>query len=112
MHLGGGCSIIGINHTRTSTKTTIYGQNWDAHPDQRDTIIFVIAHQKERPSIAWMGEAGLICRMAGMNSAGIGLGGNTLSVTRPLTLADCLFNLLTGILWIRIISLTRWRLPP
>lgn len=84
MHLGGGCSIIGINHTRTSTKTTIYGQNWDAHPDQRDTIIFVIAHQKERPSIAWMGEAGLICRMAGMNSAGIGLGGNTLFCDAPI----------------------------
>ena len=112
MHLGGGCSIIGINHTRTSTKTTIYGQNWDAHPDQRDTIIFVIAHQKERPSIAWMGEAGLICRMAGMNSAGIGLGGNTLFCDAPIDFGGLPLQLLTGILWIRIISLTRWRLPP
>ena len=31
-----------------------------------------------------MGEAGLICRMAGMNSAGIGLGGNTLFCDAPI----------------------------
>ena len=84
LRLGGNCSVIGINHTRTATKTTIYGQNWDAHPVQRDTMIFVIAHQTDRPSIAWMGEAGLICRMAGINSAGIGLGGNTLFCDAPI----------------------------
>lgn len=82
--LGGGCSVVGLNHTRTAAKTTIYGQNWDADPSQRETMIFVIARQTDKPGIAWMGEAGLICRMAGINSAGIGLGGNTLFCDAPV----------------------------
>ncbi len=84
LRLGGGCSVVGINHTRTATGTTIYGQNWDAPPEQRDAMVFVIAHQIDKPSIAWIGEAGLICRMAGINSAGIGLGGNTLFCNSPI----------------------------
>ena len=84
LRLGGGCSVLGINHTRTASKTTIYGQNWDADPAQRETMVFVIAKQKDKPGIAWMGEAGLICRMAGINTAGIGLGGNTLFCDAPI----------------------------
>ncbi len=84
MKLAGGCSVIGANYSRTKTKTTIYGQNWDANPSQRDTLIFVIARQTDKPDIAWIGEAGLICRMAGINSSGIGLGGNSLFTNAPV----------------------------
>lgn len=84
LSLAGGCSVVGANHTRTATGTTIYGQNWDADPAQRETMVFVVARQKEKPDIAWAGEAGLICRMAGVNSAGIGLGGNTLFCNAPI----------------------------
>ena len=82
--LAGGCSVIGINHTRTASGTTIYGQNWDAPPEQKDTLVFIAARQKDKPNIAWIGESGLICRMAGMNSAGIGMGGNTLFTDAPI----------------------------
>lgn len=84
LRLAGGCSVVGVNHTRTAGKTTIYGQNWDAPHAQTPTLVFVIAVQKDRPDIAWIGEAGLLCRMSGMNSAGIGLGGNSLFTDAPI----------------------------
>lgn len=84
LRLAGGCSVVGANQTRTADKTTIYGQNWDAPHAQIPAIVFVIVKQKEKPDIAWVGEAGLLCRMAGMNSAGIGLGGNSLFTDAPI----------------------------
>lgn len=80
----GGCSVIGANGTRTVTGTTIYGQNWDYMPTQEKTLVFMIAKQINKPAIAWIGEAGLICRMAGLNSAGIGMGGNSLFSNGPI----------------------------
>lgn len=84
LRLSGGCSVLGVNHTRTVEGTTIYGQNWDAPHSQDSTIVFIIAEQKDKPDIAWIGEAGLLCRMSGMNSAGIGLGGNSLFTNAPI----------------------------
>lgn len=84
LRLSGNCSVVGANHTRTLSGTTIYGQNWDAHPAQFDTLVFVVLRQEDKPSIAWIGEAGLICRMAGINSAGVGLGGNSLFTNAPI----------------------------
>lgn len=80
----GGCSVMGITQKRTSTGTNLYCQNWDSSPAQLETLVFVIARQKDKPAIAWAGEAGLICRMGGMNDRGIGLGGNTLSTDAPI----------------------------
>lgn len=80
----GGCSVMGISQSRTSTGTNLYSQNWDSSPAQFPTLIFVIAHQNDKPAIAWAGEAGLICRMGGMNDCGIGLGANTLSTDAPI----------------------------
>ncbi len=84
LHLAGGCSVVGLNHTRTASGTTMYGQNWDAPHSQIPTIVFMIVKQEGKPDIAWAGEAGMICRMAGMNSAGIGLGGNSLFTDAPI----------------------------
>lgn len=84
LRLAGGCSVVGVNHTRTAEKTTIYGQNWDAPHAQVPTIVFMIVKQPDKPDIAWVGEAGLLCRMSGMNSAGIGMGGNSLFTDAPI----------------------------
>lgn len=80
----GECSVLGINQTRTKDHTNIYAQNWDSSYTQHDTIAFFVIDQPDKPSIAWIGEAGLLCRMGGMNSAGIGLGGNTLISDSPI----------------------------
>ena len=83
-NLSGECSVMGISQSRTATGTNLYAQNWDSTPSQIPTLIFVIARQIDKPAIAWAGEAGLICRMGGMNDCGIGLGGNTLSTNAPV----------------------------
>lgn len=80
----GGCTSVGANHTRTESGTTIYGQTWDYSPDQRDAVIFNITRQENKPSIAWIGDAGLICRMAGLNTKGLGLCVNALFTDGPL----------------------------
>lgn len=80
----GGCSVMGITQSRTASGTNIYSQNWDSNPAQYETLVFVIARQVNKPAIAWAGEAGLICRMGGMNDCGIGMGANTLSTNAPI----------------------------
>ena len=87
--------------SRTATGTNLYAQNWDSTPSQIPTLIFVIARQIDKPAIAWAGEAGLICRMGGMNDCGIGLGGNTLSTNAPVDFDGSHCSLHTGILWIK-----------
>lgn len=83
--LTGECSVVGIAQSRTATGTNLYSQNWDTNPEQFETLVFVIARQTDnKPSIAWTGEAGLLCRMGGMNDCGIGLGANTLSTNAPI----------------------------
>lgn len=80
----GGCSVMGITQSRTATGTNLYCQNWDSNPAQFPTLVFIIARQVDKPAIAWAGEAGLLCRMGGMNDCGIGLGANTLSTNAPI----------------------------
>lgn len=80
----GGCSVVGITQSRTASGTNLYAQNWDSNPSQLPTLVFIIARQVDKPAIAWTGEAGLICRMGGVNDCGIGLGGNTLSTNAPI----------------------------
>lgn len=82
--LAGECSVMGLTQTRTATRTNIYSQNWDSSPAQAETLVFVIARPDHGPAIAWTGEAGLICRMGGMNDCGIGMGGNTLCTDAPI----------------------------
>ncbi|MCI8887288.1 MAG: hypothetical protein HFG70_04300 [Hungatella sp.] len=82
--LTGDCSVIGITQSRTAGNTNLYSQNWDSSSSQIPTLIYMIVHQNDKPSIAWTGEAGLLCRMGGMNNCGIGLGGNTLSTNAPI----------------------------
>lgn len=83
-NLAGECSVMGITQSRTASGTNIYAQNWDTNPIQFETLVFIIARQKDKPTIAWTGEAGLLCRMGGMNDCGIGLGANTLSTNAPI----------------------------
>ena len=81
----GECSVMGLTQSRTKTQTNIYCQNWDTDREQFETLVFIIAYQTEgKPAIAWTTEAGLLCRMGGMNSCGIGLGANTLSTNAPI----------------------------
>lgn len=75
---------MGITQSRTATGTNLYCQNWDSNPSQLPTLVFIIARQTDKPAIAWAGEAGLLCRMGGMNDCGIGLGANTLSTNAPI----------------------------
>ena len=80
----GECSVMGISEARTATHTNLYCQNWDSSPAQAPTLAFFVIYQNDKPAIAWTGEAGLICRMGGMNDHGIGMGGNTLSTNSPI----------------------------
>ncbi len=85
LKLSGECSVLGISKSRTKDGSVLYAQNWDSAYAQADTLCFFILEQAGgKPSIAWIGEAGLLCRMGGMNSCGIGMGGNTLISDGPI----------------------------
>ena len=85
LRLGGRMLCIGYQpYAYCVPKRRSMGRIGMPDPAQRETMVFVIAKQKDKPGIAWMGEAGLICRMAGINTAGIGLGGNTLFCDAPI----------------------------
>ena len=78
------CTSIAVTGERTVDGATYVGQNWDNYPWSEECLIYHIIEQKNgKPSIAYCGEAGIICR-SGMNSAGLGDGVNTLTTNAPV----------------------------
>lgn len=79
------CTSIAVTGEKTVDGATYVGQTWDNYSWCDDCLIFHIIEQKNgKPSIAYCGEAGIICR-SGINSAGIGDGVNSLSTNAPVS---------------------------
>ncbi len=78
------CTVIAVTGERSKNGDTYIAQNWDNRTWARECLIFHVIHQDNgRPSIAYIGEAGIISRF-GMNSAGIGSGCNSLYSNSPV----------------------------
>lgn len=79
-----GCTSVAVTGEVTENGATYVGQTWDFLRYSIDSLIaHLIVPDDGRPSVFYIGEAGLISRM-GMNSCGIGGGVNSLSSTGPV----------------------------
>lgn len=82
--IGEACTSIVVTGERTVDGATYVGQNWDNYSWAKDCLIYHLIEQKNgKPSIAYCGEAGIICR-SGINSAGLGDCVNSLTTDAPV----------------------------
>ncbi|MGE4354143.1 MAG: C45 family autoproteolytic acyltransferase/hydrolase [Oscillospiraceae bacterium] len=82
-----GCTSVAVTGEVTSDSSTYVGQTWDFLKISMDSLIaHLIIPDDGRPSVFYVGEAGLISRM-GINSVGIGGGVNSLSTSGPVNLS-------------------------
>ena len=78
-----GCTSIAVTGEVTKDGHTYVGQTWDnLHACLNTMIAHLVIPDSGTPSFFYVGEAGIISRM-GMNSAGIGIGVNSLSTNGP-----------------------------
>lgn len=73
--LSDGCTVIGL--TQPASLNTIIAQNWDWIPPQKNNMLLLEIHSKEKPDIIMITEAGIIGKI-GFNSSGIGVCFNAL----------------------------------
>lgn len=79
-----GCTSFAVTGEVTDTGHTYVGQSWDnIHACQETLIAHLIIGKSTKPSVFYVGEAGIIGRM-GINSSGIGGGVNSLSTNGPV----------------------------
>jgi isopenicillin-N N-acyltransferase-like protein len=78
---GGGCTSAGILGTHTASGHLLLGQNWDWHPDQRDTMVLLATQDEHGHAVLTLTEAGMLAK-AGLNSAGVGVCVNMLGCDR------------------------------
>lgn len=79
-----GCTSFSVTGEITENGHTYTGQSWDNIKACQSTLIaHLIIQNSPKPSIFYVGEAGIISRM-GINSAGIGGGVNSLSTNGPV----------------------------
>lgn len=70
-----GCTAIAI--TSPISTDTIIGQNWDWKASQKNSLLLLDIHAKDKPEITMVTEGGMIGKI-GFNSAGVGLCFNAL----------------------------------
>jgi isopenicillin-N N-acyltransferase like protein len=72
-HMSGdeGCTAIGVLGTHTATGHLLLGQNWDWHPDQRETMLLLRTTDEHGHAVLTLAEAGMLAK-TGLNSAGVG----------------------------------------
>lgn len=71
------CTSFAVTPGATADGHTYVAQNWDWAPSVESSLILLVIRQDEGPTLVLLDEAGMIGRN-GINSAGIGLGSNTL----------------------------------
>ncbi|WP_326551048.1 C45 family peptidase [Micromonospora sp. NBC_01813] len=77
----GGCTAAGVLGTRTRDGHLLLGQNWDWHPDQRDTMVLLRTVDEHGAVVLTLAEAGMLAK-TGLNSAGLGVCVNMLGSDR------------------------------
>ncbi|MDG4774429.1 C45 family peptidase [Solwaraspora sp. WMMD792] len=77
----GGCTAAGVLGSRTADGHLLLGQNWDWHPDQRDTMVLLRTTDERGLTVLTLTEAGMLAK-AGLNSAGLGVCINMLGSDR------------------------------
>ncbi|MFV2019164.1 C45 family autoproteolytic acyltransferase/hydolase [Micromonospora sp. LOL_023] len=83
----GGCTAAGVLGTRTRDGHLLLGQNWDWHPDQRDTMVLLRTVDEHGAVVLTLAEAGMLAK-TGLNSAGLGVCVNMLGSDRDGLAAD------------------------
>ena len=78
-----GCTAYAVAPNKT-TGVTYIGQNWDYFDPHGDTLILLEIEQNHRPKILMITEAGIVGKI-GLNSSGVGIAMNALSVDRVTT---------------------------
>ncbi|MFY1635656.1 C45 family autoproteolytic acyltransferase/hydrolase [Solwaraspora sp. WMMB335] len=77
----GGCTAAGVLGTHTGDGHLLLGQNWDWHPDQRDTMLLLHSVDEHGKAVLTLAEAGMLAK-TGLNSAGLGVCLNMLGCDR------------------------------
>jgi len=75
------CTSVGVLGTHTASGHLLLGQNWDWHPDQRDTMVLLRTTDEYGHVVLTLTEAGMLAK-TGLNSAGVGLCVNMLGTDR------------------------------
>jgi len=78
--IGDACTSFAVTPEYSENAHTFLGQNWDWREDQMENLIILKIRQENKPNIFMVTEAGIIGKI-GMNSAGLGVCLNALSVT-------------------------------
>jgi isopenicillin-N N-acyltransferase like protein len=77
----GGCTSLGVLGTHTATGNLLLAQNWDWHPDQRETMVLLATRDERGLDVLTLVEAGMLAK-TGLNSAGLGVCVNMLGCDR------------------------------
>ncbi|HET8662092.1 MAG TPA: C45 family peptidase [Micromonosporaceae bacterium] len=77
----GGCTSLGVLGTHTATGHLLLAQNWDWHPDQRDTMLLLRTTDERGHTVLALTEAGMLAK-TGLSSAGVGVCVNMLGCDR------------------------------
>jgi isopenicillin-N N-acyltransferase-like protein len=77
----GGCTSAGVLGTHTASGHVLLAQNWDWHPDQRDTMLLLRTTDERGHAVLSLTEAGMLAKV-GVNSAGVGVCVNMLGSDR------------------------------
>lgn len=77
----GGCTSLGVLGTHTTTGHLLLAQNWDWHPDQRDTTLLLRTTDEHGHTVLALTEAGMLAK-TGLSSAGVGVCMNMLGCDR------------------------------
>ncbi|MBV1851943.1 C45 family autoproteolytic acyltransferase/hydolase [Catellatospora tritici] len=77
----GECTSIGVLDSRTADGHTVLAQNWDWHPEHRDTNLLLVTRDERGHVVAALTEAGMLAK-TGLNSAGVGVCVNLLGCDR------------------------------
>ncbi|HET8683605.1 MAG TPA: C45 family peptidase, partial [Micromonosporaceae bacterium] len=78
---GGGCTSLGVLGTHTASGHLLLAQNWDWHPDQRDTMLLLRTTDERGHTVLALAEAGMLAK-TGLSSAGVGVCVNMLGCDR------------------------------
>ena len=70
--LGGGCTSVAVMPYKSDNGHTLLAQNWDWKEIAQGALIVLEIHQKNKPDILMLTEAGIVGKI-GFNSAGIGV---------------------------------------
>jgi isopenicillin-N N-acyltransferase-like protein len=76
--LDGGCTVLGVDGSRTARGQALLAQNWDWSPAQRDATLVLATQDEDGHAVLALTEAGMLAK-AGLNSCGIGLCVNVLA---------------------------------